>query len=480
MKKMKIIIPVLSIALIGAGVASYVLFQSQNYRKAVDTCVSRFMADYPSEKTDNFKEYCECFISAPKKVIPKEAYNEWLEIYIKDKEAARDMALDKKFNFQPQFECMMEKGPLAIWLETALRLYRDMDGLSNEDAMCVIAKFLITTGDEETFINFAKMKFLENAGEEEGMESFKFAEAKIKESCFVCNRLYENLEEIKDINKSIKNPLNSEVEPPIITAIRYECDLDDILALKPKLNIDPKDSKLGWHISPLMWAALMGQEETMQKLLEHGAKIDYQESETGYTALMYAAQLDQPKSVRFLLENGANYNLEGKDGSLALMLAMQENNEEIVDMLMEKGAKMNLKLLDPAGYDFLTVLSDRASPKIVQIAIKMGANVNEQNAANKRTALIIAAMSDKMEVMKLLLENGADPNIVDNNLYSPLMVASIRNNYNIVKLLVEHGAKVELKNIDGMTALDIAQNQEEKDKNEDNKKIIELLSKSKK
>ena len=479
MKKKKFIIPVLSIALIGAGIACYALFYSTNYRKAVNTCVSRFMADYEGGKVEEYKEYCECFVTAPQKVMTKEAYNEWLEIYIKDKEAARDMALDKKFNFQPQFECMMEKGPLEMWLETLWKLYKDVDGLSEEDATCVLAKIVTSTDGEENFINFAKMKFLDKAGETDGMESFKFAEKKIKESCIACRSLDDNLEDIKDINKNIKDPLTGELEPPIIVAVKYECYLDDILKLQPKLNIAPKDKETGWRISPLMWAALMGREETMEKLLENGAQIDYQEAETGYTALMYAAQLNKPDSVRFLLDHGANYDLESKDGAMALMLAMQEDNVEIVDMLMEKGAKMNLKLIDPAGYDFLTVLSDRASPKIVEIAIKMGANVNEQNAANKRTALMIAAMSDRIEVMKVLLENGADPNIVDKNLYSPLMVASIRNNYEIVKLLVEHGAKLNLKNRGGETALMLAQNQDEKDQNEDNKKIIELLEKSK-
>ena len=474
MKKNKIIMSALTIALIGAGVTSYVVLQPQNYKKAIDTCVSRFMTDYPDGKKDAYKEYCECFVSAPKKVMPKEAYNEWLEVYIKDKEAARDMSLDKRFNFQPQFECMMEKGPFEIWAETAWRLYRDMDGLSEEDATCVIAKFLTTT-DEKTFINFAKMKLLEQAGEEEGMESFKFAETRVKESCIVCNNLPAILEDVKDINKKIKNPLNDKHELPIMVAIKYQCDIDDILKLKPNLNSATKDVDVDAEMSPLMWAAIVQHEETMQKLLEHGAKIDYQENESGYTALMYAAQFNKPKSVRFLLENGANYNLTSKDGSMPLTLAMQEGNEEIVEMLLEKGAKANLKLLDPAGYDFLTVLADRGHVKMVELAIKMGADVNEQNVPTKRTALMIAILSGEEEVVKVLLENGADPNIVDKNLYSPLMVAALNGNYEQVKLLLEHGAKKDLKNSDGRTAIELARDEVEGKDKEKIAKVIELL-----
>ena len=476
MKKKKIIISSLSIALIGACAISYVLINLPHYKKAYNICVSSNVNDLGGE-AEEYKTYCKCFVTAPEKVMPQDAYQKWLDLYVKDKAAARDMMLEKEYNFQPQFECLIENAPLRLWIELLKKIYVDVEGLSETDAKCVLEEHAKLLNGEKAFIKFTKIKMKLLEISEENMETFELAEEKIKNSCILCRHISNVLTDVKDIDKAIINPVTNKPEPIIITAVRNECELDNILKLHPKLNFAVKDSKSGWLISPLMWAALLNSEKMMRMLIENGAKIDYQETETGYTALMYAAQLNKKNAARFLLENGADYKLEAKDGALALMLAMQEDNEEIVDMLMERGATMNLKLIDPAGYDFLTVLSDRASPRMVQLALNMGANVNEQNAANKRTALMIAAMSDRIDVMKVLLENGADPNIVDKNLFSPLMVASLHNNYDIVKLLLDYGAKVDLKNTIGTTALNLAKNLDEDKRNEDTEKIIELLGK---
>ena len=77
------------------------------------------------------------------------------------------------------------------------------------------------------------------------------------------------------------------------------------------------------------------------------------------------------------------------------------------------------------------------------------------------TALMFASRfsnsTSSLDTVKLLLENGADVNLKNDNKATPLLMAArisnIDSSYDTVKLLLEYGADVNLKNIDGWTAL---------------------------
>lgn len=74
---------------------------------------------------------------------------------------------------------------------------------------------------------------------------------------------------------------------------------------------------------------------------------------------------------------------------------------------------------------------------------------------NKRTALMMAAKFNHKRIVALLLERGADPNSLDADKRTPLMYA-IRSELYIVLLLLDYGARVDIKDKDEMTALDLA------------------------
>ncbi len=62
---------------------------------------------------------------------------------------------------------------------------------------------------------------------------------------------------------------------------------------------------------------------------------------------------------------------------------------------------------------------------------------------------------------KLIDDGGLDINTADNSGYTPLMLAAIRGNKEVVRLLLQKGADVSLKNARGQTAADLATNFEE-------------------
>jgi len=61
-----------------------------------------------------------------------------------------------------------------------------------------------------------------------------------------------------------------------------------------------------------------------------------------------------------------------------------------------------------------------------------------------RTALILASMNGRIEIVELLLAKGADPNIVDKYDKTALIVASISGNTDIVKLLLDRGTDLDI------------------------------------
>ena len=91
-------------------------------------------------------------------------------------------------------------------------------------------------------------------------------------------------------------------------------------------------------------------------------------------------------------------------------------------------------------------------------------NKSLANAINKynKTALMRAAFEGQKDIVKLLIDNGAEVNAVDDNNSTPLMwaVGGNRDFPNVVKLLLEAGAYVNYKTSSayfGQTALDMAE-----------------------
>jgi len=79
-------------------------------------------------------------------------------------------------------------------------------------------------------------------------------------------------------------------------------------------------------------------------------------------------------------------------------------------------------------------------------------NINEQGRFGS-SALYSACNFNRLNVVRFLLENGADVNIADNKGTTPLMLASDNCNINLVRLLLDNGADIHMTDDRGRTAL---------------------------
>ena len=85
--------------------------------------------------------------------------------------------------------------------------------------------------------------------------------------------------------------------------------------------------------TPLMYAALYGDERTVQMLLDQDANANAR-NDAGPTALLWA--VDPPEAARILLEHGADPNLRYADGVTPLLLAAARvGGSNVVKLLLD-------------------------------------------------------------------------------------------------------------------------------------------------
>jgi ankyrin repeat protein len=92
-------------------------------------------------------------------------------------------------------------------------------------------------------------------------------------------------------------------------------------------------------MTPLMEAAITGQEEVVDLLLANGAKASAVDK-SGWTALHFAVQEWRPEIVRKLINAGAPVDAQDRDGNTPLMRAVFESKGrgDIIRMLLDAGA----------------------------------------------------------------------------------------------------------------------------------------------
>ena len=241
------------------------------------------------------------------------------------------------------------------------------------------------------------------------------------------------------------------------------------LLLKAGAHVDARE-KWGQQ-TPLHWAASQNQPEMIRFLVSHGADVDaraavrdWQRRVTaegrpkdmnrgGFTPLLFAARDGFVDSVQALLQGKADINQPDPDGTTPLLLTLINGHWDTAKLLIDSGANVN-------DWDFWG-----QSP--LYIAVDM--NILP---AGFRVELPTTDAANGVEVIKMLLARGANPNVqlklrppyrnavqdrgADATLVTgatPLMRAATGGDVEVVKLLLDTGAMVDLPNEDNTTPL---------------------------
>ncbi len=221
----------------------------------------------------------------------------------------------------------------------------------------------------------------------------------------------------------------------------------------------------------LIVAAQAGDTATAQQLLDKGANINANDG-IG-TALLWATVLHKTEMVKLLLEKGAHTEDRYLDET-ALQRAADDGNIEVMKLLLDHGAnaEATYKYL---GYTAMTKAAMDGKIDMVELLLAKGVKIEAMDQ-NGYTALHSAAAGGHADVVKLLLQKGAkiearvggpahkgskqdasqNPLETMNRGDTALILAVIQGRTEVVKLLLYWGAKVLARDKNGKNAIDLA------------------------
>lgn len=216
----------------------------------------------------------------------------------------------------------------------------------------------------------------------------------------------------------------------------------------------------GGELTPLVYAARSGALDAARVLVEAGADVN-QLTRYGWSPLLAAVQNRNYQMARFLIEHGANASIPNQGGWTPLYLATDNRNLEGGDYPTREPDMDHLeliKLLLEAGADVNARLIESTETRTVF--------TNQWLDENGATAFLRASQSGDIELMKLLLSYGADPHINTALGVTPLAAAagigwvegvtsewSMEQTVEAVKLLLDLGIDPNFQADTGRVAL---------------------------
>jgi ankyrin repeat protein len=296
------------------------------------------------------------------------------------------------------------------------------------------------------------------------------------------------------LSLDLNNKDNSGKTALIWATIQNNYNIVDIL-LKNRASVEVSDN-IGK--TPLIWAAELGFLDIVKILLNYKPIIDRRDQDS-MSALSWASLNGNTDIMKILIENNANIDLSDRNGSTPLMHASWSGNLDAVKLLVQCGADINRcdysrqTVLFRAGYKNFTnileyLLMSGADFKIQDVSLwtvfmwtliqdnyessdlllKYGFNVNEiindelpilifftkerNHKAIKyllkiknikidifdkrqKTALMYASEVGDIEMVQLLLENGASPFKSDRHGNTPFLYAIENNHIKVSELI---------------------------------------------
>ena len=164
-----------------------------------------------------------------------------------------------------------------------------------------------------------------------------------------------------------------------------------------------------------------------------------------------AIVFDQVPVVGNLIYRGMDPNTPTEKGEPALVFAVRSGAPKTVAYLL-KQPSIQIDATNMADETALMLAANANDLASANLLIEAGASVNRP----KWTPLHYAASKGYTGMMRLLIENDAYVDAESPNGTTPLMMAAYYSSPNAVKLMLEEGADPLLKNQDGQTALDMA------------------------
>lgn len=174
-----------------------------------------------------------------------------------------------------------------------------------------------------------------------------------------------------------------------------------------------------------------------------------------------AVRRDDESTVVKLALRGLDLNTRDEHGNHALLVAMREGSLRVATFLLEQPL-VQVEARNPRGESPLMMAAIKGQLPLAKRLIERHAEVNKPGWAPLHYAAANAEPVG-LELVRLLLEHHAYIDAESPNKTTPLMMAARYGTPDVVQLLLEEGADPTLRNEQNLTALDFAQRAERRD-----------------
>jgi len=181
-------------------------------------------------------------------------------------------------------------------------------------------------------------------------------------------------------------------------------------------------------ISVLLSNKLTGTEkkEIIDKFIEKGSNINMVDS-NGNSPIMYAIQKNHLSTVDLLINNGGDINIKNKKDETALNIALNMKNKPIINYLYDKGYNVYNTENNEITFEMMKQIMADNNKELLERLIKNNKfNINSKESDTGNTLLHIAVENRNIDIVRFLVNNGADKNIENNDLCTP---RGINSNY---------------------------------------------------
>jgi ankyrin repeat protein len=284
----------------------------------------------------------------------------------------------------------------------------------------------------------------------------------------------ESLSVVESLVKARSNSASLDITDsagltPLLLAARQGSAAIFEVLVRNDADINRTDSK---RSTALHWASKRRHQAIAEALLQRGADPDAADN-SDLKPIHHAAKGGDIAMLRTLLDGGADIESKTPRDKTPLLIAVEEGNRDSVEFLISRGANTDMSdwigvtpvehaigaknveifkiLLDSASgegsgdSDLLDRLLHKAvlgtNPEIVKLLLDKGADKNSKDGDGD-SVIVNAMYGHSVQVAKILIEAGADINTTTSR-WTPLQFTIFRNQTDLLRLLVDNGADIE-------------------------------------
>lgn len=172
--------------------------------------------------------------------------------------------------------------------------------------------------------------------------------------------------------------------------------------------------------TPLMLAAAAGKADAVAMLIERGADVNARDVTNGQTALMFAAALGRVDAIKVLTGRKADADAVTRVSPIITMTERykQQTQGKGSRAITSEGRSSDVRSM--GGMTALMFAAREGHLDAVRALVAAGADVNKANESDNVSVLTLAIVNGRLDIAKLLLDNGADPKVISKTGLGPL------------------------------------------------------------